>query len=63
MSPTWIESPIRSLDLPTGSLVAAIHRAGKAIVPRGDTVVEEHDRLTCIGDERAIAALREWLRT
>jgi amino acid transporter/mannitol/fructose-specific phosphotransferase system IIA component (Ntr-type) len=60
-SGAMIDRPIREMDLPEGSLVAAIHRGGRAIVPRGDTVILERDRLTCIGHERAIAALRSRL--
>lgn len=45
---------VRELDLPEGSLIAMIHRAGKIVVPRGNTRLLEDDRLTLIGDPAGI---------
>ena len=46
---TLINCEIRNLELPVGSLIAIIHRSGEIIIPRGRTVLHEHDRLTIIG--------------
>jgi amino acid transporter/mannitol/fructose-specific phosphotransferase system IIA component (Ntr-type) len=50
----FINCAIRDLDIPEGSLVAVIRRAGEMIVPGGDTVLREGDHLTVIGSEDAI---------
>ena len=36
---------IKSLGLPRGAVVGAIVRGDDVIIPRGDTVVEEHDQV------------------
>ena len=36
--------------MPEGSLIAIIRREGKTIVPRGNTVLANGDRLTIIGE-------------
>jgi Trk K+ transport system NAD-binding subunit len=43
--------------MPEGSLVALIRRKGETIIPRGQTVLEEGDRLTIIGDAHGIEKL------
>lgn len=48
---------VRDLDMPHGSLIAVIHRAGKVVVPRGDTRIAADDRLTIIGDPVGIREL------
>jgi APA family basic amino acid/polyamine antiporter len=53
----WPGRPLRSLDLPPGTLVALIRRNGHGIVPQGSTVLEEGDRLTVIGERSAIREL------
>ena len=45
---------IRELGMPEGTLIAIIHRSGRVVVPRGNTRLAEHDRLTVIGDPRGI---------
>ena len=50
---------IKNLQLPTGSLVALIHRNGEMIVPKGNTVLYEKDRLTIIGYPEGIKTLFE----
>jgi Trk K+ transport system NAD-binding subunit len=58
-----IGAPIRSLLFPEDCLVAMIHRRGHMVVPRGSTVLEEHDQLTIIGDEQGIVSLKEQFKT
>ena len=54
-----IDRPLRELDIPDGCLVAVIHRADETIVPRGETVIEEGDRLTVIGSVKGIEQIHE----
>ena len=47
------------IKMPEGSLVALIRRKGETIVPRGNTVLMEGDRLTIIGDTYGISQLKD----
>ncbi len=38
-------APLSELKLPEGVIVAAIHRGEEAIIPRGDTVIQEEDKV------------------
>lgn len=48
---------LRSVDVPEGCLVAMLQRGGHIIAPKGDTVFQEGDRLTIIGDPVGLKAL------
>jgi mannitol/fructose-specific phosphotransferase system IIA component (Ntr-type) len=50
---------LRDLELPEVCLVAAIHRDDALIVPRGNVVLQENDRLTILGDGPTLTRLRE----
>ncbi|MFQ5604650.1 MAG: amino acid permease [bacterium] len=56
---SMIGQAIRDLKLPEGALIAVIHRGGEIIIPRGRTVLKEHDRLTFIGEPLGIQKLQE----
>ena len=43
--------------MPNNSLIAVIKRDGKTLIPKGDTVFQEGDRLTIIGDPESIKEL------
>lgn len=43
-----IDEPLKNLDLPDTFLVAAIHRGDKLIIPTGDTIIREDDRVIII---------------
>ena len=43
--------------LPDGSLIALVHRDLTILVPRGDTILREGDRLSFVGDPEAIRAI------
>lgn len=45
-----IGKELREVNMPVGSLVALIRRDEEIIVPRGNTVLKENDRLTVIGE-------------
>ncbi len=53
-SSTLIGRALSEIHLPEGSLVALIHRGVSIIVPRGDTILREGDRLSIVGDPEAI---------
>lgn len=40
-----IDIPISKMDLPEGMLVAGIHRGDDVIIPNGDTIIHEDDRV------------------
>lgn len=54
-----IGKALRELELPPGCLVALIRRYGSTIVPRGQTVLREGDRLTIIGEPEGLTQLEE----
>ena len=43
-----IDEPLKKLELPDTFLVAAIHRGDKLIIPTGDTIIREDDRVIII---------------
>lgn len=53
-SESLVGRSIRDLDLPESTLVALVHRDGETIIPRGDLVLQEGDRLTVIGDREGV---------
>jgi len=54
----WVDRALRDLSFPEGCLVALIRREGTTLVPRGDSVLRERDRLTIIGSREGINRLR-----
>ena len=50
---------LNELGLPPGCLVALIRRYGSTIVPRGQTVLREGDRLTIIGEPEGLTEFAE----
>jgi mannitol/fructose-specific phosphotransferase system IIA component (Ntr-type) len=64
-----IERKTRSIDLigkalkdvkfPEGCLVAILRRSGSTIVPQGNTIIEEGDRLTIIGDPKGMKEVKK----
>lgn len=55
----FIGKALRDLRLPPGNLVALIRRRGRLLVPGGNTVLEEGDQVTLIGNPEGIAELYE----
>ena len=53
-----IDLPIHKLGFPEDCLLTLIHRRGHMVIPRGSTVLEEHDQLTIIGEEVGIQSLK-----
>lgn len=60
-SPTepLIGRALRDVPLPEGVLVALVRRDGRTVIPRGSTVLREHDRLTVIGDSNALRDVQD----
>jgi len=55
-APAAVGTMIRDLALPVGCLIAFIIRDERMIVPHGSTVLEAGDRVTLVGEEKAVAA-------
>lgn len=54
----FIGRTLRELDLPPGSLVGAVRRGHRIIVPTGATVLQEGDRVTVMGEPEVIKRVR-----
>ena len=52
-----IGSALRETDFPEGCLVAILRRGGRMVIPRGDTVLQENDRLTILGNSKGLRSL------
>ena len=50
---------LKEVHLPPGNLIPVIRRGGQNIIPRGDTILEEGDRLTVIGDPEFLKSMRK----
>ena len=58
-SADFIGKALRELRLPPGVLVAFIRRDGQLLVPDGNTVLQQDDQLTLIGNPDGIARLHK----
>ena len=54
--------PLKDLDLPLSVIIAAIHRGNQVIIPNGDTVIEEDDRLLMLSLISDIASTEKLLK-
>jgi Trk K+ transport system NAD-binding subunit len=52
------ETEVRSLVLPPNTLLVAVRRGERTIIPRGDTVLEAGDRVVALAEQEHSAALR-----
>lgn len=50
---------LREINFPKGCLVAMLRRSGETMVPQGNTMLEEGDRITIIGDPKSLDELRK----
>ncbi|WP_027398232.1 Trk system potassium transporter TrkA [Anaerovorax odorimutans] len=57
-----IDRPINSLQLPDDVIIAAIHRGTNVIIPNGDTVIEQDDRVIIIFLLSDVSTLEKVLR-
>jgi Trk K+ transport system NAD-binding subunit len=58
-SDVLIDKALKDIRFPEGCLVAILRRQGQTIVPKGNTVILEGDRLTIIGDPQSMAELKK----
>jgi NhaP-type Na+/H+ and K+/H+ antiporter len=56
---SFIDERVADLSIPASTLVALVRRNGRIVIPRGDTVLREGDRITIIGDRASIERLYE----
>jgi len=54
-----IDKALREVGFPEGCLVALLRRGGRMLIPRGDTVLQEHDRLTILGGASGLTELQD----
>lgn len=54
-----INKTLKDIRFPEGCLVAMLRRHGQTIIPTGNTVILEGDRLTIIGEPKSMAALKK----
>ena len=52
--------PIQELKLPEKSLIVSVRRDGETLLPRGDLVVQDADRLTIIARSDAVGRVEEF---
>ena len=50
---------LRKVHMPEGTLIALVRRGPEVIVPKGDTVLAQGDRLTIIGEPASLRVLSE----
>jgi len=54
-----IGKALKDIRFPEGCLVAILRRSGQTIIPKGNTTIEEGDRLTIIGDPKGMNELKK----
>lgn len=59
----FLNTPISELEIPEGILFAAIHRGEEAIIPRGQTMIQEGDRVIFLSLLTQIPKLEKYLQT
>lgn len=57
-----IGKALKDVRFPEGCLVAILRRSGQTIIPKGNTVLEDGDRLTIIGDPKGMTELKKRFR-
>lgn len=58
-SASLINKPLKDVKFPEGCLVAMLRRQGKTIIPKGNTVINDGDRLTIIGEPKGMEELKK----
>jgi len=57
-----IGTALRDAGIPAGCLVALLNREGRSFVPNGNTVLQDGDALTVIGEKRGLSELKSRFR-
>ena len=58
-SKDFIGKALKDIKFPESCLVAILRRSGQTIIPKGNTILEEGDRLTIIGDPKGMTELKK----
>lgn len=59
----FVGEPLRNLQLPTGLLIGAVHRGKRVIIPNGNTIIREGDKVIIICLLSELPELEKLLRT
>jgi len=57
-----VGKPLDSLDLPNGIRIGAVYRAGKVILPTGDTRIQAHDRVVIFALASSVRQVEQMFR-
>ncbi|MDA1017052.1 MAG: NAD-binding protein [Planctomycetota bacterium] len=58
-----LNTPLKDLNLPKGSLLAAVSRGGASFVPNGESTVLAGDTIVLVGNEDVFQEARRWFDT
>ena len=58
----FLNGPLKTLDIPKGVIIAAIHRNTGAIIPDGNTQIKEYDRVLLISLLSALPEMDKYTR-
>ena len=58
----FVGVPLRELDLPKSVIIAAIHRGNDVIIPDGNTIIKENDRVIMLGLISDISSIEKLLK-
>ena len=53
-----IGQQIHDLEIPNGCLIIWLRRDDQILIPRGNTIIKDGDRLTIIGDKEGIKKMK-----
>ncbi len=54
-----VNAPVKTIEIPEGCLITSIRRNGQTIVPKGNTILKNNDRLILMGEPEGIDILRK----
>jgi len=54
-----IGKPLKEIKIPDNCLIAMINRNNKLIIPKGETVLRQGDRITILGDPKSLKQIEE----
>ena len=57
-----VGTPIKEIGIPTGVLIGAIHRDGGVIIPDGNTIIKEGDKVLIFSLLTSIAEMAKYTR-
>ena len=54
-----VDAPVKAIEIPEGCLITNIRRGRQTIVPKGNTILKNNDRLIIMGEPEGIDILRK----